>query len=305
MKTNKKEKNIKNAKNIKNIKKNNNKKNNNKKINERGTSIDIDKSINKVKKKISKKKKGVKIESKFRFFIFVFSFLVIISLIVVIFFTDIFTVKNIKIIGNTIYTDEQILNATNKTIGKNIFIYDRNIDNGSYTKTPYVEKYNINIKLPNTIVINVVERESKFFAYDKEKNIYYRLDKNGYVLEIIEVKDIVNKALEGGIYLYGITFNDETLLGNKINNIDEEKLKKYIEIENKYFKNEFDMKITKVSLDKTLTTITFDDKLNVIFPFDTDIQYKLVLLKNILNEISEKKGVIDLTKTSPTYSNVY
>ena len=53
-----------------------------------------------------------------------------------------------------------------------------------------------------------------------------------------------------------------------------------------------------------MTTITINDKLNIIFPNDTDLEYKMVFLKTILQSIAEDSvGVIDMTKTRPTYSS--
>ena len=69
-------------------------------------------------------------------------------------------------------------------------------------------------------------------------------------------------------------------------------------------KDEISGKITKVSFENSLTTITINDKLNIIFPNDTDLEYKMVFLKTILKSIAEDSvGVIDMTKTRPTYSS--
>ena len=72
----------------------------------------------------------------------------------------------------------------------------------------------------------------------------------------------------------------------------------------KFKKDEISGKITKVSFENSLTTITINDKLNIIFPNDTDLEYKMVFLKTILKSIAEDSvGVIDMTKTRPTYSS--
>ena len=72
----------------------------------------------------------------------------------------------------------------------------------------------------------------------------------------------------------------------------------------KFNENKINGNITKVSFENSLTTITINDKLNIIFPNDTDLEYKMVFLKTILQSIPEDSvGVIDMTKTRPTYSS--
>ena len=62
--------------------------------------------------------------------------------------------------------------------------------------------------------------------------------------------------------------------------------------------------ITKVNFENSLTTLTLNDKLNVIFPNNENLKYKLALLSEILKSLGEDAvGVIDLTKTDPTYSS--
>lgn len=94
------------------------------------------------------------------------------------------------------------------------------------------------------------------------------------------------------------------MLGKKINDIDLTKIQIYKKIEKEFNENKINGNITKVSFENSLTTITINDKLNIIFPNDTDLEYKMVFLKTILQSIPEDSvGVIDMTKTRPTYSS--
>ena len=60
--------------------------------------------------------------------------------------------------------------------------------------------------------------------------------------------------------------------------------------------------ITKVDFENSLTTITLNDKLNVIFPNDTNLKYKMDFLNSILKKNGDLQGVIDMTKNDPVFS---
>ena len=63
-------------------------------------------------------------------------------------------------------------------------------------------------------------------------------------------------------------------------------------------------KITRLNFENSLTTITLNDKLNIVFLNDTDIDYKMSFLKSILEKIGEdSSGVINMTVSDPVYSS--
>ncbi len=165
---------------------------------------------------------------------------------------------------------------------------------------PYVEDIKLKIKFPNEINISVKERTAQYYAYDKENDKFYSLSEDGYILENVDI----NSKTKNEILIVGITFDNEVMLGKKINDIDLTKIQIYKKIENEFNKNKINGDITKVSFENSLTTITINDKLNIIFPNDTDLEYKMAFLKTILQSIPEDSvGVIDMTKTRPTYSS--
>lgn len=168
----------------------------------------------------------------------------------------------------------------------------------SIYELPYIDKVKLHIKFPNDIVIEVEERKSLFYAYDKENKVYYRISDEGYILEKAE------KRNEEEIILIGITFDEDVKFGSKINEIDMQKLYIYEQIYNEYTSSSMTGKITKVSFENSLTTITINDKLSVIFPNLTNLKYNMALLKGIIKNIGEdSSGIIDLNKENPTYSN--
>lgn len=211
-----------------------------------------------------------------------------------------FNLENVELNETMKYSKEDIVNKAGIEVGKNIFIEYFKSDKKAVTTLPYVESIKLKLKLPNEIKIDVVERTSKYFAYDKDNNKFFSLSDDGYILEEVDI----NSKKNDEILLTGVTFDDEVMLGKKINDTDLAKIEIYKKIEKEFKKDEISGEITKVSFENSLTTITINDKLNIIFPNDTDLEYKMVFLKTILQSIAEDSvGVIDMTKTRPTYSS--
>ena len=211
-----------------------------------------------------------------------------------------FNLENVELNETMKYSKEDIVNKAGIEVGKNIFIEYFTSDKKAVTTLPYVESIKLKLKLPNGIKIDVVERTSKYFAYDKDNNKFFSLSDDGYILEEVDINNKKNDE----ILLTGVTFDDEVMLGKKINDTDLSKIEIYKKIEKEFKKDEISGKITKVSFENSLTTITINDKLNIIFPNDTDLEYKMVFLKTILQSIAEDSVcVIDMTKTRPTYSS--
>ena len=173
-------------------------------------------------------------------------------------------------------------------------------DQNNINSLSYIQSVNINIVWPNKLDIKITERVSVYFAFDKEKNKFYKIDKEGYILEEGNITEKTNNEL----LVYGFIFDDEVILGSRIKEVDISKINIFNNIKEEFDKNSINGSITKVNFENSLTTITLNDKLNVIFPNDTDIEYKMSFFKSILSKIGEDSvGVIDMTKTDPVFSS--
>lgn len=207
-----------------------------------------------------------------------------------------FNITNIIIKGNSVIAEEEILLKSGINIGDNAVKSLFNINKNEVVSTPYISSVKPQIKFPSTFMLIINERVSVYFAYDKEKNLYFKLDKYGIILESSDKIELKTNEL----LVYGITFDDEAKLGSKINDIDYSKLQIYTEIEEEC-KNVFpDKKITKVNFENSLTKIHLDDKIEVILPNNTELKYNLNFLKEILKNEGDVKGTIDMTKEKPT-----
>ncbi len=251
-------------------------------------------------KNYSNKKKGKK-----KKFILIFTFLLIaflICCIYLLFTLDIFNISKINVSGITKYTQDEIITSSKLNIGSNMF---RQIFTSKFKENiktlPFVDEVKFSITLPSIFNIEIKERTSKYFAFDKEHNTYYRIDKDGIILE----KTSLENKTENELLVYGLAFDKDVKLGSKLNDIYMSKIQIYNNIYEEYEKSGLNGTITRVNFENSLTTITLNGKLNIIFPNDTDIKYKMSFLTSILKDKlgEDAEGMLDMTKTNPVYSN--
>ena len=270
---------------------------NNSRTSTRKNSASTKRNYEENKRKIKKKKKGKK------------AFIIILILLIIgilasgcylLFTSSTFDVSEVELNGTERYTKEEIMSSLDISLGKNIFIEFFSYNKENINKFPYLSDINLNIKLPNKIQLNVSERTSKYLAYDKEKNKFFKIDGEGYILE----EGKIEEKTEDEMLVYGITFADEIIFGEKINEIDYSKILTYLNVKKEYDKSGIGMTITKVSFENSLTTLTLDDKLIVKFPNEIELEYKMNFLKGIIEKLpAESVGVIDMTKDKPIFSS--
>ncbi|MEG0873136.1 MAG: FtsQ-type POTRA domain-containing protein [Clostridia bacterium] len=210
-----------------------------------------------------------------------------------------FNVTKYRVEGTKRYQEQEVIDSLGLKPNENIFkqmLFSLNYK----SNLAYIAKVDLKFSLPNETIINVSERTSKYFAFDKEKNKFYKVSKDG---EILEESNIDSKTKEE-LLTYGITFNDEVKMGEQINDTDMAKIATYEKISKQYTQSSIKGDITKVSFENSLTTITINDKLNIILPNDTNLKYNMTFLQGIIKNIGESSvGVIDMTKTNPTFSS--
>lgn len=270
---------------------------NNSRTSTRKNSASTKRNYEENKRKIKKKKKGKKA------FIIILIFLIIgvlASGCYLLFTSSTFDVSEVELNGTERYTKEEIMSSLDISLGKNIFIEFFSYNKENINKFSYLSDINLNIKLPNKIQLNVSERTSKYLAYDKERNKFFKIDGEGYILE----EGKIEEKTEDEMLVYGITFADEIIFGEKINEIDYSKILTYLNVKKEYDKSGIGMTITKVSFENSLTTLTLDDKLIVKFPNEIELEYKMNFLKGIIEKLpAESVGVIDMTKDKPIFSS--
>lgn len=258
-------------------------------------------SFNYDKKRHESKLSTPKQKNKNSFSIVVTFFLValLIAIVITVFFHPVFNLKAVEIIGTNRYTSDQVVSSSNLKLNENIFVQVLKNGNIDLSKLPYIKSYKYEYKLPDKIVVSVIERTPLYIAYNKDVNKYYLIDGEGYILE--ESKP--EKTSEEQVFVYGIVFSEDFDVGDKINDIDKSKLDMFLNIKNELKNAIASASVTKVSFENALTIITLNDKLNVVFSDDKNLKYVIAFLSEIINNVGiDSIGTIDMTKKNPTFS---
>lgn len=179
----------------------------------------IPKIPKKENKKINNKpinnQKGKKIK------IFIIILLVLIAIIAAM-LSPLFNIKNIKVVGNSILQNEEIISLSGISLEENIFKVKKLKAIDNIKQNAYINDVAIHKKLPNTIEIQVKERQPSFML--EYGNGYVYLNNQGYMLEISSIKKEIP-------ILQGTTTSKESYKqGNRLNKEDLEKLGTVIKI---------------------------------------------------------------------------
>lgn len=230
----------------------------------------------------------------FRVLRFTFLLAIIIVCAYVLFTDTKFNLTDIKVKGNTKYSEDEIIQSSNLKIGKNVFKQLLSSKNRQINLS-YIAKVNLSYSIPSTITIKVKERYPEYIAKDKDSGKYYIIDNDGYILEETnETKDL--------LIIEGFSLGDATY-GKRIDEVYLKKLDIYNEIKETLEKYEISGKITKVEFATSLTTVTLDDKLNIVFANNSNFEYKVSFLKEIIKQNGgQMEGRIDMSVDKPVYS---
>lgn len=211
-----------------------------------------------------------------------------------------FDLANIQVKGNTKYTSEKVVNNCSLNIGQNVF---KQLIKKEYNKSelPYVSKIKYLYSFPDTIIIDVEERYPEYISKDKNTDKYYMIDNQGYLLEECTLEQKRDELL-----VEGLVFEENVQFGKKIDDVYIKKIERFREIKKLVEEAEISTNITKVNFNASLTIITIDDKLNVVFSNDSVLGYKVSFLKQIINQNGGiVEGTIDMSMENPIYSKYY
>lgn len=205
--------------------------------------------------------------------------------------SDIFNIKEIKVINNNKITAQEIKELSTLKENENMFKFLEMSVVEKIKQNPYIESVNIRRKLNGTIEIEVTERVTTYML--EMENQYAYINNQGYILEISETK------LELPTITGYITENLEP--GNRLVEEDLEKLNTVIQILKTANEKELGSKITNINIEdgnNFLITMESESKL-VHFGDSSNINDKFIMLKAVLEDNVGVKGEIfvkDLNK---------
>jgi len=221
----------------------------------------------------------------------IFSFLlIIVILLYTVLNSQMLNSKNIEIKGNKYVKSEDIIKILDIKDDKNIFRYNINNMEKILLTNNYIDKVKIKRKLPNTLSINIIEKEIAANLYNG--NIYCYIDKNGTFIDKFD-KD--NK--DNNIIKVNINYNLINSQNIKFNNKENEKsllyLLEYIKEESIYKK----IKSIDMTNANTINIYTKDD-INIFLNKDEELKYNISRVATILSDLQNKNqngGELDLS----------
>lgn len=200
--------------------------------------------------------------------------------------SPIFNIKDIQVSNNNKVSADTIISLSELKTEENIFRFSSQKAINKIKENPYIKSVKIHRKLPNTIQIEVEEREQTYSADFLGKYAY--LDKQGYILQIGE--DNNQKVILQGI----ATPEEQVVEGERLNEEDLEKLEDVIKIMNAAKEYNLDTKVKSIDIsDKNEYSIYLEEEKKKVYLGDnTNLSNKMLYVNAIIEAEKEKTGEI-------------
>lgn len=236
------------------------------------------------KKKPQGKKYNSKKKKRLKFLKWTSLFVLLTGAVALFLLSDIFNIKEIKVINNNKITAQEIKDLSTLKENENMFKFLELSVVQKIKQNPYIESANIHRKLNGIVEIQVTERVASYMLLAENQYVY--INNQGYILEISETKlDI--PTITG--------YSTENLEpGNRLEQDDLEKLNTVIQILKTANEKELGSKITNINIEDIndyLITMETENKL-VHFGDSSNINDKFIMLKAVLKDNVSVKGEI-------------
>ena len=207
-------------------------------------------------------------------------------LLFVVFGTGVFLrVNEIEITGNSVYTGDEILEASGITTGKNLLFINKNsISRKIYASMPLISKIEIKKNIPDKVIINV--SETKGIAV-----IEYR-DSNVLIDSSCKVLGEADNSSNGMILVRGFTPSGANV-GSEltVDSSDNRKLSSLKDVLNE---------LEKAGIEKDVSFINVTNIANISFKYQKRFSVILGVADNIQNKLSGLPGIIrDIESRAP------
>ncbi|MBE6802283.1 MAG: FtsQ-type POTRA domain-containing protein [Ruminococcaceae bacterium] len=224
--------------------------------------------------------------------------LVVLSIGVVLILVLFFKIDTIKITGDKVYADKEIVLQSGIETGDSLIRVKEQKINDILTKNlPYVGEITIEKKLPDTLIINV-SATREVVAFQSGAG-FILVDAHGKVLSENASMLRDNVAVVSGIKV------KEASAGEVITFSDEKTTDAFMNLLTAIKNSKIEL-LTDISLNKTGNwEIRYDDRITIKIPSDGDIETNMKRAVKILDTENERnpytEGVIDLTMGDNAY----
>ncbi len=210
---------------------------------------------------------------------------------IIIFFTGIFNIKTIDVVGNATVPKDEIINNSGLEYGKNIFLFFEKTAIRGIFKDAYIKLVKIDRKLPSKVVISVIERIAAFKIPYVGSNVI--LDEEGVVLEVLPIGgEIFDLPVVVGLRFSDFKVGESLTVENKT------ALDTLMKVIKEIRPSDLLQGMTKIDItDINNVSLSYRDGNTILLGEPVDIAYKLSFAKSILEDIKKKnrRGIIDFS----------
>ena len=212
--------------------------------------------------------------------------ILIISAIIALLLSPVFNIQTIEVVGNKQISKEEIKSLSGIEIYENLFkVINKKVEN-NIKANAYINTVKVSKKIPDTIHIEVEEREASYML--EYGNGFVYVNNQGYMLEISSIK----KELP---ILIGIsTSKEDYKAGNRLNEEDLIKLGTVIKIMNSAQTNGIASLITKIDIsNENNYTLFLETERKTAYLGDcSNLETRMLFLVGILEKEKENPGEI-------------
>ncbi len=208
--------------------------------------------------------------------------------------TTAYEVTTVYVDGNVHYTNEEVMDMVmGGRYGNNSLYLALKYRNKGIEGVPFVEKMDVHILSPNTIRISVYEKA--LAGYVEYLGRYMYFDRDGIVVESSEDRT------SGIPQVTGLKFNYVVL--NELLPVENDEIFKRI-LDITQLLNKYELMADKIFFDSSYDLTLFFGEVRVMLGSNSDIDQKIIRLKNILPELEGKKGTLQMENYTEDTKNI-
>lgn len=202
-----------------------------------------------------------------------------------------FKVNTIEVHGNSVYSAQDIIEASDLAIGDNLLTVNKDTAAGNIiARLPYIQSVSIGRSLPDTVVIQVNESEV-CFAADTASGTLWLVSSEGKALERADAEKIDSYPR-----IVGVVLNDP-IAGQQVSSLDQKKLDAAIEVLSSLDGTGILEHVASINVEKEYSIVLqYEERYEILFGGTDQIPYKVQYLTAILQELSDfQAGTIDIS----------
>lgn len=217
--------------------------------------------------------------------------ILIVLLIIILLSSSLFNIKTIEVSGNKKLSNEKIISLSSLELYSHILRFNKRKIVENIKENAYIENAKVTRIYPNTVSIEVEEREARYMLQFADSYVY--INNQGYMLEIS------NEKLDVPVLVGFTTDLSNIKAGNRVDVEDLKKLNTVIKIYDSAQVNELNELITKIDISNSKDySIELESKGKIVYLGDcsdySDLKTRMLYLKSILEKSEGKNGEIFL-----------